>query len=149
MANERTTEFVSVPVPVQHVTAVYELIARLDATGQPSSEAAPSNGSASAALTQPLVERMYRDSEDAHKRLLEYLAERPDEWLDSQSVADGLGLQFGRKSLAGSLGAFGRRADHRYGGLKPFESHWDPEQYFVELRMSREVAAWVKATASS
>ena len=98
------TEFVSVPVPVQHVTAVYELIARLDAAGQPSPEGAPSNDGTSAALTQPLVERMYRDSEGAHRRLLEYLAEHPGEWLDSQSVADGLGLQFGRKSLAGSLG---------------------------------------------
>ena len=143
------TEFVSVPVPVQHVTAVYELIARLDAAGQPSPEGAPSNDGTSAALTQPLVERMYRDSEGAHRRLLEYLAEHPGEWLDSQSVADGLGLQFGRKSLAGSLGAFGRRADHRYGGLKPFESHWDPGQYLVELRMSQEVAAWIKAAAAS
>ncbi len=148
MRNE-SMEFVSVPVPVGYVTAVYELIARLDAAEQPSPDPAPSGGGVSAALTQPLVKRMYRDSEDAHRRLLEYLAARPDEWLDSQSLADGLGLPFGRKSLAGSLGAFGRRADHRYGGLKPFESHWDPEQYLVQLRMSQEVAAWIKAAAAS
>ena len=51
------TEFVSVPVPVQHVTAVYELIPRLDAAGQPSPEGAPSNDGTSAALTQPLFGR--------------------------------------------------------------------------------------------
>ena len=55
----------------------------------------------------------------------------------------------GRKSLAGSLGAFGRRADHRYGGLKPFESRWDDGDYLAKLRMSQEVAAWIKAAAAS
>ncbi len=145
--NHESMEFINVPVPVRHVTRVYELIARLDAAPE-AGTTSPDNGAGNG-VTQPLVERMYSDSEDAHRRLLEYLAEHPGEWLDSQSVADGLGLQFGRKSLAGSLGAFGRRADHRYGGLKPFESHWDPGQYLVELRMSQEVAAWIKAAAAS
>ncbi len=148
MDNE-IAEFVSVPVPAQYVTAVYELIARLDAGARPDPVPQPEDRGRSGALTQPLVERIYRESEDAHRRLLEYLAERPGEWLDSQTVADGLGLKHGRKSLAGSLGALGRRADHRYGGLKPFESHWEPERYLVELRMSPEVAAWVKTAAAS
>ena len=92
---------------------------------------------------------MFRESEGAHQRLLEFLADHPGEWLGSQAIADGLGLKHGRKSLAGSLGAFGRRADHRYGGLKPFESHWDGESYQAKLRMSPKVAAWVKAAATS
>jgi len=144
-------EFINVPVPVQHVTAVYELIARLAAGGGPDRtevSVSPEKGKAPT-LSEGLVSRMYGESEPAHRRFLEYLAEHPDQWLDSQSVADGLGLEHGRKSLAGSLGAFGRRAEHRYGGLKPFESHWDPGSYLVKLRMSQEVATWVKAAAAS
>ena len=141
-------EFVSVPVPSRLVTKVYELIAKLE-TGESEPDARAEQARTGASLSQPLVERMYGESEDAHRRLLVYLADRPDQWLDSQSVADGLGLKHGRKSLTGSLGAFGRRADHRYGGLKPFESRWDPDTYMARLRMSSEVAAWIKAAAAS
>jgi hypothetical protein len=143
-------EFINVPVPAKWVTKVFELVAQLEAD-QPGpaapqqDEGVPLDG----ALTQALVERMYRESEGAHRRLLEYLAQHPDEWLDSQAVADGLGLKHGRKSLAGSLGAFGRRADHRYNGLKPFESRWDPDSYLARLQMSSEVAAWIRAAAAS
>lgn len=128
---------------------MYELIARLETGGDPEAEVSPDDGRRDGALTQALVGRMYRESEDAHKRLLRFLAGHPDEWLDSQAVADGLGLAYGRRSLAGSLGAFGRRADHRYGGLKPFESRWDGETHQARLRMSQEVAAWIKAAAAS
>ncbi|HEU4706907.1 MAG TPA: hypothetical protein VFS64_06960 [Solirubrobacterales bacterium] len=146
MAN--INEFINIPVPTQHVTKVYELIARLE-TGGPEADASPVDGREDGGLNQALVTRMYRESEDAHKRLLEFLADHPDEWLGSQAVADGLRLEHGRKSLAGSLGAFGRRADHRYGGRKPFVSRWDGETYQARLRMSQEVAAWVKAAAVS
>lgn len=139
-------EFINVPIPAEHVTKVFEFVASLDSEVE---AATPSSREKPAALTESLVNRMYRESEGAHRRLLEFLASHPDEWLDSQAVADGLGLQFGRKSLAGSLGAFGRRADHRYGGQKPFESHWDDGEYLVKLRMRPEVAAWIKAAAAS
>lgn len=139
-------EFINVPVPAEHVTKVFELVASLEAESRPDSG---SSGANTDSLTEALVTRMYRESEGAHRRLLEFLASHPDEWLDSQAIADGLGLQFGRKSLAGSLGAFGRRADHRYGGLKPFESRWDDGEYLAKLRMSQEVATWVKAAAAS
>jgi hypothetical protein len=146
---EDINEFISVPVPIQHVTKVYELIARLAKGGEAGPELPPEGGAKDGVLTQPLVERMYRESEGAHQRLLEFLADHPGEWLSSQAFADGLGLEHGRKSLAGSLGAFGRRADHRYGGLKPFESRWDGEGSQAKLRMGPEVAAWIKAAATS
>jgi hypothetical protein len=139
-------EFINVPIPAEHVTKVFEFVAGLDSEVRGDHQ---SPREQPMVLTEYLVTRMYRESEDAHRRLLEFLASHPDEWLDSQEVADGLGLQFGRKSLAGSLGAFGRRADHRYGGQKPFESHWDDGDYLVKLRMSQEVAAWIEAAAAS
>jgi hypothetical protein len=142
-------EFINVPVPAKWVTKVFELVTQLEADQDPASppeaDVVPFDGD----LTQALVERIYRESEGAHKRLLEYLAGHPDQWLDSQTVADGLGLSHGRKSLAGSLGAFSRRAGHRYGGLKPFESRWDPDSYLARLRMNSEVAAWITAAAAS
>jgi hypothetical protein len=146
MANN---EFIDVPVPSQHVTKVYELIARLETGREPEADASGSGERENGSPTQALVRRMYRESEDAHKRLLEFLADHPDEWLGSQAVADGLRLEHGRKSLAGSLGAFGRRADHRYGGRKPFDSRWDGETHQARLRMSQEVATWIKEAAAS
>jgi hypothetical protein len=142
-------EFIQVPVPRQYVTKVYELVARLDADGTPEAEASGRDDREDGVLTQALVWRIYRESEDPHKRLLEFLADHPDQWLSSQAVADGLGLEHGRRSLAGSLGAFGRRAEHRYSGQKPFESLWDGETYQSRLRMSQEVAAWIEEAAAS
>lgn len=145
-------EFVSVPVPVEHVTKVYELIARLDGGGgpnAPSDEPSGNGGGSRGPLTRALVERMFRESESGgtQRGLMEYLADRPGEWVGTLEVAEALGLANGRHSLAGSLGAFGRRADHRYGGLKPWESQWSDDEGESKHRMSLEVAAWIKDTA--
>ena len=139
-------EFISVQVPRQHVVKVYELIAGLES----GSAGAPEHSGASpkGPLTRALVERMYGESEPSHRKLMKYLADRPDEWNGTREIAEGLGLQFGARSLAGSLGAFGNRAEHRYGGLKPWESRWSEDKGEAEHRMSQEVATWVKETAS-
>jgi|SRR6185295_1512764 len=137
-------EFISVQVPRQHVTKVYELIVQLESGGN----ATDSDHSPKGPLTKALIERMYSESERPHRELMTYLADRPDKWIGTQEVAEGLGLQFGARSLAGSLGAFGNRAEHRYGGLKPWESRWSEDKGQAEHRMSQEVATWVKETTS-
>lgn len=140
-------QFISVPVPHQYVTQVYELVARL-AAGASGTTDAPANGGDPDALTEALVERMYEESEGPHRRLMLYLADYPGQWLGTSEVAKGLGLSSGARSLAGSLGAFGRRAEHRYQGRKPWVSRWNPERNEAEHRMSQEVATWIKGTAS-
>lgn len=140
-------EFISVQVPRQHVTKVYELIVGLESGGV-GDASEHSDASPKGPLTRALVERMYRESEPSHRKLMKYLADRPDERIGTREIAEGLGLQFGARSLAGSLGAFGNRAEHRYGGLKPWESRWSEDKGEAEHRMSQEVATWVKETAS-
>lgn len=65
------------------------------------------------------MRRAYDDSYEPHRRLLKVLADRPDRWMYSDELARVLELSGGSKSLAGMLGAFGRRAKHRYSGLTP------------------------------
>jgi predicted restriction endonuclease len=53
--------------------------------------------------------------------LFEHLADNPERLIPFPEVSDHMGFDNAR-SLAGLLGAFGRRANHRYGGNWPFEA---------------------------
>ena len=130
-------EFQLIPTPAAFVGDVYGLLARLmaDDGGEDGGAAAEE-----IALTPELVRRMYEESQPAHRRLFKYLAERPDTWIHSDALAQGLKLQGGSKSLAGMLGAFGRRAKHRYNGLRPYISEWDHGAGQVRHLMPGEVA---------
>src|SRR5690349_13432275 len=101
--------FVYVPIPEHLVQKVFRFVANdgVDADG---------NGGSTA-----LIERVYRESEDSFRSLLRYLAERPDTPVTTQQVAKDLKLYRGTGSLAGMLGAYGRRATNRYDGFWPFE----------------------------
>ena len=66
------------------------------------------------------VRRAYQDSEEKAKPLLEFLADNPDRLVPYPEVSEHLRFETAR-SLPGLLGAFSRRADHRYGGRQPFE----------------------------
>ena len=145
---QSSEEFIDVPVPRHLVTKVYEFIVRAQSDVPAEPEEASRKAVPPASLTQVLVERMYRESWDPHKRLMDHLADHAGEWLGTREIAEALGLVHGARSLAGSLGAFGRRAEHRYGGLKPWESAWRPGEGQAEHRMSQEVATWIKHAAS-
>jgi hypothetical protein len=84
-----------------------------------------------------LVRRAYRDSKEKAKPLLEFLADNPARLIPYPEVSDHLGFETSR-SLPGLLGAFSRRADHRYGGVQPFERRETPDGWC--LYMPREVA---------
>ncbi len=149
-------EFQQVPVPHAFVGDVYGLVARLMAD----------NGAAEDAVievvtpeeevveeeaehpTEEMVRRIYEESYEPHQRLLKALAARPDEWVFSEELAEILHLSSGRASLAGSLGAFGKRANHRYNGQKPFTSVWDARDahtYQAKHMMTAEVAKVINA----
>ncbi len=125
---DASTQYVQVPVPAPLVGPGLR-------AGRPAHDrrrhGRPRRGAqrdreAKVSLTPELVDRIFDESHDAHRRLLKYLADNRETWLYSDQVALGLALPGGSKSLAGMLGALGRRANHRYGGLKPFYSEWDP-----------------------
>ncbi len=83
------------------------------------------------------VRGAYNDSYANAVPLLEYLADNPDRMIPYREITTALRFPNNR-SLPGLLGAFGRRAAHRYEGVKPFKTHWiDGEAH---LRMSPEAA---------
>ncbi len=140
---DTATHFELVPTPREFVGDVYALLARLMANND---EQVRNNLSTAAddeeiTLTPALIRRMYEDSYEPHRRLFKFLATRPDEWIFPDDIVEALELGNGAKSLAGMLGAFGRRAKHRYGGLRPFESRWDVDAGQSKHRMTAEVAA--------
>lgn len=137
--------YINVPVPEEHVPAVYALIARLQAGEQPE-EAAPDEPPPP--LDEMLVAQMYGDSLPPHRAFMELLAGQPGEWIYTGEAADALDLPKGSKSLAGMLGAFGRRAKHRYGGVAPWEDAWNPERREARYRVTPEVAGWIRKAAA-
>lgn len=89
-----------------------------------------------------LVERAYLESDGSMKPLLDFLAANPDRHIPYAEVNTVLGFPTAR-SLPGLLGAFGRRAIHRYDGFWPFEKEWENESW--HMWMSAENAAIIRA----
>lgn len=137
--------YINVPIPEEHVPVVYALIARLQAGEE---QKGASTEGAAPALDEALVTRMYRESKATHRAFMKHLAGRPSEWSYTGEVAEALDLPNGSKSAAGMLGAFGRRARHRYGGVTPWEAEWDHESGEARYRVTPEVATWIRKAAA-
>lgn len=68
-----------------------------------------------------LARRAYKESDGNMGPLLEFLAKNEERWIPFVEASEALGFKTAR-SMPGLLGAFGRRANHRYGGKWPFET---------------------------
>jgi hypothetical protein len=124
-------EFVYVPVPPDRVKDVYRLLS--------------SDAQDELAFVDPaLIRRMYRESDEAFRKLLGFLSRHPDEPIDTKRLAKALKLERGTASLAGMLGAFGRRSANRYGGVIPFRTAYNPVRDSNELTMPRPVAEVIR-----
>jgi hypothetical protein len=139
-------DIVYIPVRVQWLGSVYALLGTLEAGGssitlQTGVEVAPEG--------TELLHRMYVESEHEQRRLMRLLAQHPDEWRYSKELAADLDLPKGTRGLAGMFGAFGRRAKHRYGGRKPWESNWDAAREENRYRMPADAAAVILDVANS
>lgn len=142
-------EFLYFPVPRRWAPDMYSWIAQREQV-ESRTPTAPTatQPEAEAPVDLPvLIERMYRDSQPAHQKLMTFLAAHPDEWFYTSELADALELPHGNKSLAGMLGAFGRRAAHRYGGRTPWISEWDASRYESRHTMTQEVADVINGLA--
>lgn len=84
-----------------------------------------------------VIRQAYLDSKEKAKPLLEYLADNPGREVSYPEISEHLGFPTSR-SLPGLLGAFSRRADHRYGGVQPFERRYTSAGW--RLYMSHENA---------
>ncbi len=136
-------QYETVPTPRQFVGEVYALLARLMGTSEADvAEEAVIAEEATRPVTtdEHLIRRIYNESHEAHRRLLKRLSESPDEWIFASQLAKDLELKGGNKSLAGMLGALGRRSNHRYEGKRAFYSEWDHLVYETKHMMPAAVA---------
>lgn len=69
------------------------------------------------------IRQAYLDSQEKAKPLLEYLADNAGREIPYTEISEHLGFPTSR-SLPGLLGAFSRRADHRYEGVQPYERRY-------------------------
>ena len=135
------SEFIYIPVPSEHVPAVYRLLAEADQTTTASPAGSPADTLDPATIPDPeLIRRMYRESYEGHKRLMVLLAKAPDEWTYTAEIATALDVAKGARGVAGMLGAFGRRSKNRYGHQKPWISEWDGGREEARHMMPAEVA---------
>jgi len=94
-----------------------------------------------------LLERIYRESGTELRKLLRYLADNPDRPIGTRIIAKQLELPRGTGSLAGMLGAFGRRSTNRYEGYSPIEAIYNPVKDATELSMPKPEAEVIRRIA--
>lgn len=145
-------DMVNVLVPRAYVPLVRGFLAGLDAHGaleeQPVSTSQPAasvEGQECAAddWTAAKLNRLVRESHSGNMRtILTFLASHPDEWVSTHALAEAIGDGADSSTVAGALGAFGRRCYNRYAmDSLPFEGHWDHEHACKMHRMSAKVAS--------
>lgn len=143
-----STNLVMVPVPEDRVMEVYALLARAKGAvdQQPSAIAAATEAEAAPSTDEALIARAYRESPPAMQRFLDYLVDRPGEWVSSRAAGKEIGL--GWNQVAGVLGAFGRRWHNRYQQPKNrffFDHRWNHEKNHQDYRMPESAAEVIKA----
>lgn len=127
-------EYVSVPVPVERVQEVYELLSR-QATRLPDvNDLGHPDG-----WSPDLIDRMFIESSGAMRRILCAIAEDAPGWLATEDVARAAGMT-ARQAVA-SLGPFAKRVRGRYGmGRWPFEAREFVDAGVFKYSMSTETA---------
>lgn len=139
-------DLVNVLVPRKHLSQVYGLIAQLEgATSSPTAtlDEQPTNSGATDEWTPSRLRTMVEDSGPAMRDLLRAMAARPGEWLSTRDLAAALKNkpEADWNTIAGTLGAFGRRVKSRYGlETWPFHYKRDHEHHCWIYSMSPEVA---------
>jgi hypothetical protein len=138
--------YVAIPVLEEYLPEVYGVLARLSRADAESADTRPDIPEAEP--SNELVIRMYRESEagHAHQKLMDHLAtvaeNDGDRWVPSSELMQVLGKD--RVQLRGVFGAFGRRANHRYGGAKPWRAKWDHNAGQYTYRVSAAVAGAIR-----
>lgn len=145
-------EMVSVMVPRRLVTQVYGLIARLDAglpveSVSPTPAAPASSADSTSDWTDKLLRRMIEESPPAMRDILGLLASRPGESLGAEDLAKSIkaNKDANWNTIAGTLGAFGRRVKSRYKSDQwPFTAKYEHAHDGVRYRMAAPMASRIK-----
>ena len=139
-------EYVSLPVPVDRVQEVYELLARPSGAG-----ALGGTGASPLPWSDELLGRAYDESSPAMRAVLDTLTQWAGQIVSAAELADATGVK--RRELRGVLGAFARRWANRYRqgpANLPFKSYRSTDAEMTVYEMDAAVAAAltrVRATA--
>ena len=138
------TEVVHVPVPVDRLQEVYELLAKRPADSsvvQVTEEGYPFGWS------KALVDRMYVESSSSMRAVLRALANGAPGWITTNEIASAAGTT--PRQVAAALGPFGKRVRGRYGKNEwPFASREFVDEGIMKYSMSPAVATTVLGLAA-
>lgn len=146
-------ELVPVMVPRSVLSDVYKLLGGANVAGQDGVEHTGVAGD----WPDDLLRRAVEDSPPGMRVIFEALAQNPGRWLTAEDLAEALQVRLPEhggpskpnadwNTVAGTLGAFGRRARNRYNSDQvawPFEVRYDYERGRYSYRMSDHTAARV------
>jgi len=141
-------QYVLMAIPAQFVPDVAALIAEFDVDGgSPISVQMTGDESMINGWTEELVRQAFRESADPMRRVLSFLAEHSGTEVTSDQIAEAIAAERGWNTVAGMLGAFGRRSVNRYKRLLPM---WETRQGATGtlFKMPVTVATVIKAAAT-
>ncbi|MGI8519653.1 MAG: hypothetical protein ACR2MC_03425 [Actinomycetota bacterium] len=128
---------VNVAVPEAHLGEVYALLGRLSKDEPAAPEASKSDQDW---WTEKRLRRAFEESSPAQQAILRAMAEANGKWISVSEVAAQVGDKYDWSSLAGALGAFGRRSRNRYKAkVRPFTRRYNPtkeQKEYLCLRRS-------------
>ena len=110
-------QYVLMAIPAQFVPDVAALIAEFDVAGELPAlmpQARNDDGPMINGWTEDLVRQAFKESADPMRKVLLFLAEHSDEEVTALEIADAIDAARGWNTVAGMLGAFGRRSVNRY-----------------------------------
>lgn len=139
-------EFVNIPVPVERVQDVYELLARPSAVRTATGPQETDNGYPEG-WSQPMIERMFIESLSAMRSILCSIAERSPSWLSTSEI--GAATELSPRQVIASLGPFEKRVRGRYGMNRwPFEAREYVDAGISRYSMTEGTAAGILSLAA-
>jgi hypothetical protein len=155
--------YINVPVPEELVPAVMALISEHMApkvtppnpAPPPAAPPAPAAGApidvatTSAGLSEAELQKLWNESYPPMRKVLTKLAENGGKAVSGDDLAKVIGKEKKGHSIAGMMGALGRRIKHRHKGQWPFHGNWNPNLYRWEYMMPAENAAHILKFASA
>ena len=130
---------VNVAVPEEHLGAVYSLLGNLS-SGQNGPSPAPPTEDAEW-WNEKRLRKAYDQSSPAQQAILKAMAAGKGSWVSVSDIVDQLPKGADWNTMAGALGAFGRRIKTRYKAKeRPFEIRYNHDLGENEYLMSSSVA---------
>jgi len=130
-------EVVHVPVPIDRLQEVYELLAKRPAG---SSVVHVAEDGYPYGWSRDVLDRMFVESSSAMRRILSSMARRSPGWITTSEIARDCELT--PRQVVASLGPFGKRVRGRYGMTEsPFAAREFVDEGILKYSMSPAVAS--------